>query len=116
MIEKPKRSKYRAEPIVVDGIRFDSKREAARWGELKLLEKAGKVKAIHRQRIHEFRFREATIKTKTGKPYSYRSDFYYFDVEEQRWIAEDVKGFDTPVGKLKLAIMEALGVQVKVVR
>jgi hypothetical protein len=32
---KPKKPrKYRNEPVVVDGIRFDSKREAAYYGEL----------------------------------------------------------------------------------
>jgi hypothetical protein len=33
--------KYRATPIILDGIRFDSKREAKRWAELQLLQRAG---------------------------------------------------------------------------
>jgi hypothetical protein len=41
-----KPSKYRAIPTTVDGIRFDSKREAARYGELKLLEKAGHIRGL----------------------------------------------------------------------
>ena len=36
----PKTLKYRNEPTSVDGIRFASKKEAWRYGELKLLEKA----------------------------------------------------------------------------
>jgi hypothetical protein len=35
--------KYRNVPTEVDGIRFSSKREAARYKELKLLEKAGEI-------------------------------------------------------------------------
>jgi hypothetical protein len=37
------RSKYHATPLVVDGIRFASTREARRYGELKLLERAGQI-------------------------------------------------------------------------
>jgi hypothetical protein len=37
-------NKYRAQPVVIDGIRFASKKEGARYLELKLLERAGKIK------------------------------------------------------------------------
>ena len=37
------RHKYHAKPTVYDGIHFDSKKEAARYLELKLLQKAGDV-------------------------------------------------------------------------
>jgi len=43
------RSKYRNRKTVVDGITFDSKREAARWQELKLLERAGEITELERQ-------------------------------------------------------------------
>ncbi len=36
-VEKP--HKYHAEPTIVDGIRFDSKKEATRYAELRLLER-----------------------------------------------------------------------------
>ena len=35
--------KYNARKTVVDGIKFDSKKEAARYSELKLMEKAGEI-------------------------------------------------------------------------
>lgn len=39
-------NKYRARPTTVDGIKFDSKREAARYGELKLRERAGEIRDL----------------------------------------------------------------------
>ena len=41
-----KPSKYRNTPVTVDGIRFDSKREAAYYSELKIREKAGEVGGV----------------------------------------------------------------------
>lgn len=45
----PKPSKYRNVRVEVDGITFDSKREAAYWQELKLREKAGEITDVQRQ-------------------------------------------------------------------
>lgn len=42
-------NKYRNVKTVVGGIQFDSKREASRWQELKLLERAGKIAGLKRQ-------------------------------------------------------------------
>jgi len=47
-LEAP-RSKYGAKPLVVDGFRFDSRREAARYRELRLLEKAGQIADLELQ-------------------------------------------------------------------
>lgn len=44
-----KPSKYRNVPITVDGIFFPSKREARRWGELKLQERAKYITDLARQ-------------------------------------------------------------------
>ena len=38
-----KESKYHNKKVTVDGITFDSQREAARWQELRLMERAGKT-------------------------------------------------------------------------
>lgn len=42
-------NKYRAQPTIVDGIRFASKREAARYMELRLLERAGEIHQLEVQ-------------------------------------------------------------------
>lgn len=41
--------KYKNKPTVVDGLRFDSMREAARWRELKLLERGRQITDLKRQ-------------------------------------------------------------------
>jgi hypothetical protein len=45
---KPVR-KYRNKVVTVDGITFDSKVEANKWFELKLLERAGEISDLRRQ-------------------------------------------------------------------
>ena len=45
----PRRSKYRAQPQIVNGERFASKLEARRWAELQILERAGEIRALRRQ-------------------------------------------------------------------
>ena len=42
--------KYRSKRTVVDGITFDSKKEANRYCELKLLEKSGEIKNLELQK------------------------------------------------------------------
>lgn len=41
--------KYRNEPVRVGGDHFDSKSEAKRWADLKLLESAGEISNLKRQ-------------------------------------------------------------------
>lgn len=41
--------KYRNKKVIIDGITFDSKLEAKRWGELCLLARAGEIQELERQ-------------------------------------------------------------------
>lgn len=107
-----KPNKYRAEKMVVDGIKFDSKKEARRWSELKLLEKAGEIANLERQVKIPLFGRDGPIMTNSGKSQrSYVADFRYVD-----WglngvvVIEDSKGMETPEFKLKKAILEAQNV------
>jgi hypothetical protein len=43
------RSKYGAEKIEQDGVTFDSGKEARRWAELQMLERAGQISDLKRQ-------------------------------------------------------------------
>ena len=45
--------KYKNKKTVYDGITFDSKKEAQRYSELKLLEKVGKIKNLKRQESYQ---------------------------------------------------------------
>jgi len=95
--------KYHVSPPeerILDGILFASKAEMKRYGELKFLERAKKIKdltvqpkfvlleaferhGVHHQAIH------------------YVGDFLYYDNELKRKIVEDVKGVETEVFRLK---------------
>jgi len=46
---KKKKSKYGNQKVIVDGIPFDSKKEATRYCDLLLLQKAGKIRLLQMQ-------------------------------------------------------------------
>jgi len=90
--------KYRNKSVVVDGFRFDSKKEAARWVELKALGAAGLLDELTRQ----VRF---PIIINKQKVCDYVADFTY--VIDGTRVVEDVKGRRTDVYKLKKKLMKA---------
>jgi len=116
------RSKYKAVKTTIDGITFDSKREAKRYSELKVLEKAGMITHLELQPEYE-------IVINGVKICKYRGDFSYLTVRAENnersynlkgeWqtptmtgdkegqIVEDVKGFKTPIYRLKKRLVEA---------
>ncbi len=77
-----RKHKYGAQPTVHDGIRFASKREAKRYLELKLMEKAGRISNLRLQVRYPL-----VIET------TYVADFVYDEKGEE--IVEDVKGHRT---------------------
>jgi hypothetical protein len=95
------KSKYRAIPTVVDGVRFHSKREAKRYGELKLLQTARIIRDLTLQP----RFPIEVNGTVVGR---YDADFRYIDCATNKSVIEDVKGMKTPVYRLKKKLVEAL--------
>jgi hypothetical protein len=100
-------SKYKAVPTVIDGIRFASKKEAKRYGELKMLEKAGHIQGLCLQ--PEYVLYAGDGDTKLGV---YRADFEY--AENGQHIVEDVKGFKTPLYRWKKKHVEAqYGIEVR---
>ena len=97
--------KYHNKKTVVDGITFDSRLEAARYRELKLMERAGAIQALTLQ--PEFELQPAFKKNgKTYRKITYRADFSYFLVKEDKVIVEDTKGFKTDVYSLKKKLFE----------
>lgn len=87
-------TKYGNHKTVVDGITFDSKKEANRWCELKLMEKAGIIGNLERQ--VPFRL-IPTQKDSKGKVLErevvYYADFIY--TQDGGWVVEDVKSSAT---------------------
>jgi len=105
------RQKYHAKPTVVDGIRFASKKEANRYMELKLLVLAGEIEGITLQPGFKLGTDDAPVLMRSarypnGRRASYFADFKY-KCKDGREIIEDVKGMDTPLSKLKRAVVEA---------
>ena len=96
-------AKYGNKKTVVDGITFDSKREAERYKELKLLLRAGVIEGLQLQ--PEYTLIPAFKKNGTAyREMAYRADFSY--LEEGKKIVEDVKGMETQVFKLKRKLFE----------
>ncbi len=94
--EKGKKNKYNAQKTKVEGITFDSKKEARRYADLKLLAKQNEITALMRQ----VPFDLAGV--------TYKADFVYFDVKEKKWIVEDVKGMRTREYKMKAKQMKTI--------
>ena len=93
------RSKYNARRVTIDGVTFDSLGEANRWRQLKLLQRAGVIKGL-------------------GEPHpsfpivvdgvaicSVEMDFAYS--ENGAAIAEDWKGLDNALSRLKRKLLAA---------
>jgi len=99
-----KPNKYFAKKTVAMGLRFDSRWEAERWGQLKAMERAGVVDQLDRQIKYE-------LKVNDQKICDYIADFTYLLVEEDgssKFIVEDAKGVLTPEFKLKKKLMLAI--------
>ena len=94
-----RKNKFNAKKTEVDGIVFDSKAEAKRYTELKLLEKANVISDLRLQPKFDCVVNGKKICT-------YRADFDYYEAD--KYVCEDVKGFKTPVYRLKKKLVEAL--------
>lgn len=108
-------NKFGAQPTTVDGIRFDSLREARRWGELRLMEKAGEIRNLRRQVRIPLQGRDGPVTFQpSGREAFYVADFAYED-RGLGWaeVIEDSKGHETPEFKLKRAILAAQGKEIK---
>lgn len=106
-IQMFKSNKYRASQTVVDGIKFDSKKEAKRYRELKLLERAGKITELELQPKYDL-IPTTKIHGKTHCKITYSADFKYQD-DQGRKIVEDVKSDITkknPVYQIKKRLMK----------
>lgn len=106
------KSKYNNKKILIDGIKFDSKKEAKRYKELRLLEKAGEIKNLELQKVFElqphFKHNGKMIRAIT-----YKADFYYYDVKLGIFTIEDTKGYRTKEYKLKYKLMLYKGFEIK---
>lgn len=96
-------SKYHSKKVVVDGIEFDSKKEARRFRELVLLEKAGRITDIQRQVKFELIPSQKVDGKVVERACTYIADFVY--LENGQKVVEDTKGFKTKDYIIKRKLM-----------
>lgn len=113
---------YNIKTRALDGTVFDSYKEARRWDELILLQRAGKITDLQRQVRYELipaqyqtyeRFSKKGERLKDGvrlleRKVEYVADFVYTDAETGETIVEDAKGMRTKDYILKRKLMLAV--------
>ena len=98
---RKRKSKYHSRQVEVDGIRFESEKEAARYGALLLRMKAGEIGMLELQVPFEL--------NAGGKfSYTYVADFVYRILATGEQIVEDAKGYRTREYKKKRRLMKKI--------
>lgn len=112
-----KYQKYKNQKATVDGVFFDSKKEARRYAELKMLQKAGEIQNLELQKPFELipaqyesyaRYGKNGKRLKDGKrcvekSCVYKADFVY--AENGKLVVEDTKGMRTKDYIIKRKLM-----------
>lgn len=94
-------NKYHSRKVELDGLKFDSKKEAKRYRELILLERAGKIKDLQTQVKYELIPSQRDISGRViERAVIYIADFVYTDISTpvHRLIVEDIKGYRNTKG------------------
>lgn len=112
MLIKGKRpTKYKNKKTVVDGITFDSMREARHWCKLKLMENAGEISGLRRQVSFEI-IPPCTLDGRRRPSTKYIADFVYTNKDGKEIVA-DAKGHKTDVYEIKRKLMKSVhGIEV----
>ena len=109
-------NKYGSKKVEVDGIVFDSKKEAKRYQELKLLEIAGAITDL-RMQVKYILIPEQREPDQIGKrggvkkgmllerECSYLADFVYYYFAKGKTVIEDAKGYKTKEYIIKRKLM-----------
>lgn len=118
--------KYGNKKTTVDGIEFDSRKEASRYCELKLLQRAGQISNLELQKDFELipaqyeyfeRYGKQGQRLKDGKKciensVKYKADFVY--TENGKTVVEDTKGMKTKDYIIKRKLMLYIhGIRIK---
>lgn len=124
-------NKYHNRKVITsDGIEHDSQKEARRWCELLLLQRAGKIQDLKRQVAFELIPAQREVSNevykkgikkgqlKEGKviekAVTYVADFVYIDMKTGKQVVEDSKGFRTPDYKIKKKLLLYIhGIRIK---
>ena len=110
-------NKYGAQPIIVDGIRFDSTKESRRYRDLVLLERARAIRDLELQ--PSFPIQVVALWRPGGEIITvgrFTADFKYVDAETDEVVYEDVKttATKTTAYRLRKRLVEAIyGVRIR---
>lgn len=96
-----RKNKYNNKKTIIDGIQFDSKKEANRYWQLRMLERSGAIAQLELQPRYPIIINGEKICT-------YVADFRYFDLKLGKEVVEDVKGIQTAIFKLKKKLMKVV--------
>lgn len=108
------KNKFRAKRTVLDGITFDSKREATRYAELKRLQQAGEITALVLQPSFELIPKQRRSDGKAEIRCVYKADFAYTETKAGERVIEDVKGVKTRDYVIKRKLMlQVYGISVR---
>ena len=111
-----KHAKYGNTKMAIDGITFDSKAEASRYAELKILERAGQITGLELQPKFTV-LDKYTIGGRKERAVIYIPDFKYTDTKTGVEVVEDVKGFETKDFKIKRKLFESrYGIELRLVK
>lgn len=95
--------KYHNKKTEVDGIVFDSKREAERYKDLKLMEQVGVISGLTRQQAFTLIPAQRIGGKVVERAVVYKADFSYY--RDGEYVVEDVKGVRTPAYTIKRKLM-----------
>lgn len=106
------RTKYGAKKTQVGEVTFDSKKEAQRYMELQLLERAGEISNLRRQVKIDLMGQHRPLYTRTGRKMRLTIDYAY--VEDGVEVLEDSKGVWTRDFEVRYAVAVAMGLNLRV--
>lgn len=101
----PKYNKYKNKKVIVDNIKFDSKKESEEYLKLKYRQKIGEIKELKLQVPYEL-IPTYKINNKTIRRTQYIADFTYVSTKDNKLHVVDTKGFKTDVYRLKKKMFE----------
>jgi len=119
-VKRPSRYGNKIKKPIVDGYKFDSRHEAARYQELKLLFLSGEIESLKLHPRYPIKIGGVPVLLRSerypnGRSLTYVADFSYVDLRLDEVVIEDVKmqsGHRTEVYKIKRALMEAMGYRI----
>lgn len=106
--QKNRGNKYGACKVTVDGIKFDSKKEAGFYEKLKKMESDGEIKDLKLQPKFELQEGFNGLDGVRVRPLRYIADFMFYDNKEERVRVIDAKGFKTKVYMIKKKVFDYL--------